>query len=146
MSRGLFVVFFVVLLFVPQRLFAQSSLDVAHHFDLPQVSVEVVNSPREHHFVLGGYSVSLFRAGNLRFPRVGIDWQYRKRPGDDSCDCHKDATGHWLAVGGASYVLYEGWDDEWDLIFGTSYDLKGDRLRNRLAVNVGISYVFDKTQ
>lgn len=144
MRKGIFAVAFAVLVFVPQRLFAQSSLDVAHHLDLPQVSVEVVNTPREHHFVLGGYSVSLFRAGNLRFPRVGIDWQYRKA--GSNCDCRKDATGHWLAVGGASYVLSEGWDDEWNLIFGTSYDLRGDRLRNRLAVNVGLSYVFSKTQ
>ncbi|KKU85660.1 MAG: hypothetical protein UY16_C0072G0006 [Candidatus Gottesmanbacteria bacterium GW2011_GWA2_47_9] len=132
-------------LFTPRWASAQETLDVAHHLDLPQVSVEVANSPREHHFVLGGYSMSLFRAGNLRFPRIGIDWQYRKSTGN-RCDCRKDATGHWLVVGGASYILFEGWDDEWDLIFGTSYDLRGERLLNRLAVNVGVSYVFGKTQ
>ena len=146
MRKGFFgFVFAILMLLLPQRLFAQETFDLAQHIDLPQFSVEVVNSPRENHFVLGGYSLSLFRAGNLRFPRVGIDWQYRKRQGAN-CDCRQDALGHWLAVGGASYVLSEGWDNEWDLIFGTSYDLRGDRLRNRLAVNVGLSYVFGKTQ
>lgn len=144
MRKGLFVLLFASLMFIPKASFAQETFDFAQHIDLPQVSVEVVNTPREHHFILGGYSVSLFRAGNLRFPRVGIDWQYRKSA--NNCDCHKDALGHWLAVGGASYILSEGWSSEWDLIFGTSYDLRGDRLRNRLAVNVGVSYVFGKTQ
>lgn len=144
MRKGLLGLVFAFVVFIPEKLFAQETFDFAHHIDLPQLSVEVANSPREYHFVLGGYSISLFRAGNLRFPRMGIDWQYRKS--GNNCDCHKDALGHWLVVGGASYVLSEGWDDEWNLIFGTSYDLRGDRLRNRLAVNVGLSYVFGKTQ
>ena len=143
------LVFAVVAMFTPCWAFAQDSeqVSLAHHIDLPQLAVETGTTSREAHLTIAGYSISLFRVGNLRFPRVGVDWQLRRRQGSENCDCRKDFSGHWLAVAGGSYILNESFSGaEWNFIFGASYNLRADLERNRLAVQVGFSYVFPKTQ
>lgn len=139
----------IIVLFVPRGAFAQDpeQVSLAHHIDLPQLAVETGTTPREAHLTIAGYSISLFRVGNLRFPRVGVDWQLRRRQGPENCDCRQDFRGHWLAVAGGSYILNESFSgSEWNFIFGASYDLRADLERNRLAVQVGFSYVFPRTQ